>query len=184
MPSTDFRLRTRRLVLRPVTTGDRDALLALRNHPRVQATTSTGVAMEPERMQHQLERWVELWATLGVGTWLVELNGAAIAFVAIDPLGEGYPGVDPASLELGAVVHPDHWGSGIAAEAGVAAALDCFDRLGLPHVYATVDTTNDKSLALIAKVPGARLVSADDDELVYELPNPASVRDGGGQPPE
>ena len=181
MPTADLRLRTRRLVLRPVTTGDRDALLALRNHPRVQATTSTGSAMDPERMQRQLERWVELWATLGVGTWLVELDGQPVAFVAIDPMGEGYPGVDPAALELGAVVHPDHWGRGIAAEAGVAAALDCFDRLGLPHVYATVDATNDKSLTLIAKVPGTRLVSADEDELVYELPNPATVRNGGGQ---
>lgn len=156
-----------------MTSDDRDALLALRNHPKVQATTSTGSALEPERMQRQLDRWVELWDTIVVGTWLVEMDGEAVAFVALDPIGDGYPGVDPSALELGAVVHPDHWGSAIAAEAGMAIALDCFDRVGLPVLYATVDPTNDKSLALIAKVAGARLVSSADDELLYELPSPA-----------
>lgn len=173
MRPDDRLLRTPRLVLRPVSMDDRDTLLALRNHESVQGTTAIGAAMPPERMQRQLERWVELWETIGVGAWLVEMDGEPVAFLAIDPIGEGYPGVDPTALELGAVVHPGLWGSGIAGEAGMAAALDCFERLAVPKLYATVDPTNRKSLGAVAKVPGARLVSEDDDELVYELSNPA-----------
>ena len=129
--------------------------------------------MPDDRMDGELNRWVELWRTRGVGTWIAERDGEAVAFVALDPIGEGYPGVDPSAIELGAVVHPDHWGSAIAAEAGMAVALDCFDRAGLPVLYATVVPTNDRSLAAVAKVPGARLVSSADDELLYELPSPA-----------
>ncbi len=169
-----LRLRTPRLELRPVTSDDCDVLLALRNHPAVVATTETRAEMTQERMELQLRGWVDLWRTRRVGTWLVELDGRPVAFIAMDPIGDGYPGVDPEDLELGVVVHPDHWGSGIAAEAGLAAARDGFERVGLPRVYASLEPTNAKSVALVAKIPGARLLRADDGELVYELPNPAA----------
>jgi [ribosomal protein S5]-alanine N-acetyltransferase len=74
-------------------------------------------------------------------------------------------GVDPDEIELGVVVHPDHWGQGIAAEAGLAVATDCFRRVGLERVYAGVEPTNDNSLRVLAKVPGVRQVEGE----LYEL---------------
>jgi len=62
-------------------------------------------------------------------------------------------------------VHPDHWGLGIAVEAGLATAQDLFDRVGLDRLYAGVDPENEKSLRALAKAPGVRRI---DDEL-YEL---------------
>lgn len=44
------------------------------------------------------------------------LDGEPVAFVEVTPIGEG-SGVDPDAIEIGVVVHPDHWGKGFALEA-------------------------------------------------------------------
>ena len=157
-------LRTARLVLRPVTEGDLDTLVAIRNAPEVIGTTSTGEPLPRERMAGQLERRLQSWSERGLGSWLILIEGEPVGFVEVAPIGEG-SGVDPEELELGVVIHPQHWGKGIAAEAGLAAARDLFERVGCERVYAGVDPTNDKSLRVIAKAPGVRRL---DDEL-YEM---------------
>lgn len=170
-------LTTPRLTLRPVAENDLDTLLTLRNQPAVLATTVTGETLPVERMRRQLDRWLEQWRTLGTATWIVEQGGTAVAYVALDPMGDGYDGVDPGDLELGVIVRPDHWGQGIAGEAAMAVAGDCFSRVGLKQIYATVDDGNARSLAAIAKAERVELVSqADDGEYLYRLVAP------GGSP--
>ena len=157
-------LRTERLVLRPVGEDDLDTLLAIRNAPEVIATTDTGAELPRERMAGQLERRLESWRERGFGSWLILLDGEPVGFVELAPIGEDEP-VDADELELGVVVHPSHWGTGIAAEAGLAVARDVFARVGRERVYAGVDPTNDRSLRALAKAPGVRKIN---DEL-YEL---------------
>ena len=155
---------TDRLVLRPFVEEDVDTLLAIRNAPAVIATTDTGEPLPRERMEGQVRHRVELWRERGFGSWLILLEESPIGFVEVAPIGEG-SGIDPEEIELGVVVHPDHWGRGIAGEAGLAVAADCFERVGLERIYAGVDPTNAKSLRVVAKVGGLRQV---DGEL-YEL---------------
>ena len=157
-------LRTERLVLRPVTEGDVDAMLAIRNAPAAIATTFTRDALPRETMAGQVERRVQSWRERGFGSWLILFADAPVGFVELHPIGED-SGVDPDELELGVVVHPDHWGRGIAGEAGLAVARDCFDRVGRARVYAEIEETNEKSLRLVAKVPGARHLAGE----LYEL---------------
>ena len=157
-------LRTERLVLRPVAEGDLDTLLAIRNAPDVIATTSTGEPLPRERMERQLQHRLGLWRERGLGSWLILLEDEPIGFVEVAPIGEG-SGVDPEEIELGVIVHPDHWGRGIAGEAGLAVAADCFERVGLERIYAGVDPTNTKSLRVVEKVPAARRL----DDGLYEL---------------
>ena len=157
-------LRTERLLLRPVAEDDLDTLLAIRNAPAVISTTNTGEPLPRERMEGQLGRNVVSWRQHGLGSWLILLDGEPVGYVEIAPIGEG-SGVDPNEIELGVIVHPDHWGKGIAREAGLAAAGDLFRRVGLERVYAGVDPENVKSLRALAKAPGVRKI---DDEL-YEL---------------
>jgi [ribosomal protein S5]-alanine N-acetyltransferase len=157
-------LRTERLVLRPVSADDLETMLAIRNAPDVIGTTNTREPLPRERMQAQLERRLASWRDRGFGSWLVLLEAEPVAFVEVTPIGEG-SGVDPDEIELGVVVHPDHWGQGIAAEAGLAVATDCFRRVGLERVYAGVEPTNGNSLRVLAKVPGVRQVEGE----LYEL---------------
>lgn len=157
-------LRTERLVLRPVTEADVDAMLTVRNAPAAIATTNTKEPLPRERMAGQVERRVRTWRERGFGSWLILLDGEAVGFVEVHPIGEG-SGVDADELELGVVVHPDHWGRGIAGEAGLAVARDCFERVGRERVYAEIEATNEKSLRLVAKHPQVRHVAGE----LYEL---------------
>jgi RimJ/RimL family protein N-acetyltransferase len=158
------RLETERLVLRPVAEDDLDTLLAIRNAPEVVGTTNTGEALPRERMAAQLGRRLQTWRERGFGSWLVLLEDEPVGFVEVAPIGDGEP-VDPDELELGVVVRPQHWGSGIAVEAGLAAARDLFERVGRERVYAGVDPANERSLRALAKAPGVRKVH----EELYEL---------------
>ena len=151
-------------MLRPVTEDDVDAMLAVRNAPAVIATTNTKEPLPRERLAGQVERRVATWRERRFGSWLIIRDGRTIGFVEVHPIGEE-SGVDPDELELGVVLHPDQWGQGIALEAGAAVARDLFDRVGRQRVYAEVEETNDKSLRLVAKVPGARHLGGE----LYEL---------------
>jgi len=157
-------LTTDRLVLRPWAEGDLDTLLAIRNAPEVIGTTYTGEPLLREDLAGQLERRMASWRDRGLGSWLILLAGEPVGYVEVAPIGEE-TGVDPEEIELGVVVHPRHWGKGIAGEAGSAVARDLFERVGLARVYAGDDPTNEKSLRVVAKAPGLRKL---DDEL-YEL---------------
>lgn len=173
-------LTTERLVLRPWAIDDLDTLLAIRNAPEVIGTTHTGEPLPRERMAGQLGRRLESWRDRGLGSWLILLEEEPVGFVEVAPIGED-SGVDPDEIELGVVVHPSHWGKGIAGEAGQAVARDLFERVGLARVYAGVDPTNEKSLRVVAKAPGLRKL---DDEL-YELTAEAfAARDALGSPHE
>lgn len=167
-------LHTPRLHLRPVAESDLDTVLAIRNAPAVIVTTGTRAALPREVMAGQLQRRVTSWRERGLGSWLVLQDGDPVGFVEVTPIGEG-SGVDPEAIEIGVVVHPDHWGQGLAVEAGMAVARDLFERVGLDRVYAEVDPDNEKSLRAMAKAPGARRL---DDEL-YEL---TPVTENTGQP--
>ena len=112
----------------------------------------------------QLARRRESWREHGFGSWLVLLDGEPVAFVEVAPIGEG-SGVDPDAIEIGVVVHPDHWGKGFAFEAGLAAARDLFERVAVDRVYAGVDPENEKSLRAIAKTPGVRKL--DDSSTTH-----------------
>jgi [ribosomal protein S5]-alanine N-acetyltransferase len=160
-------LRTERLILRPVTEDDVDTMLAIRNAPAAIPTTFTKEPLPRETLAGQVGRRVETWRERGFGSWLVLLGGEPIAYVEVHPIGEG-SGVDPDELEIGVVLHPDHWGRGIAAEAGLAVARDLFDRVGRDVVYAGIEATNDKSLRLVQKVPGVRHVGGEIYELTRE----------------
>ncbi len=143
-PRSPVVLRTERLVLRPVTEDDLDVMLAIRNAPEVIATTSTGEPLPREQMAGQLQRRAESWRARGLGSWLILLEESPAGLAEVAPIGEG-SGVDPEEIELGVIVHPDHWGRGFAGEAGLAVARDCFERVGLERVYAGVDPENENA---------------------------------------
>jgi RimJ/RimL family protein N-acetyltransferase len=157
-------LRTERLALRPVTEADVDVLLGIRNAAPVLATTGTREPLPRERKAGQVERRVQTWRERGFGSWLVLEQDEPVGYVEVHPIGEE-SGVDPDELEVGIVLHPDRWGRGIAAEAGLAVARDLFERVGRERVYAEIEAQNDKSLRLVAKAPGVRHVGGE----LYEL---------------
>jgi RimJ/RimL family protein N-acetyltransferase len=149
-----YPVRTGRLLLRPLTVGDVDALLAYRSRPDV----CRYVPFEPMTREVINERLASQWAnteltdegqalTLGVevaGTG--QLIGDVVLFWHSRAHGGG---------EIGYVVHPDFVGRGYATEAARALLRLGFEELGLHRIIARLDERNDSS-ARLAKRLGMR----------------------------
>jgi RimJ/RimL family protein N-acetyltransferase len=150
-----YPVRTRRLLLRPLTVGDVDALLTYRSRPDV----CRYVPFEPMTRDVIHERLASQWAnteltdegqslTLGIevaGTG--ELVGDVVLFWHSREHGGG---------EIGYVVHPDFSGHGYATEAAHALLRLGFDELGLHRIIARIDERNAPSAKLAQRL-GMRL---------------------------
>jgi RimJ/RimL family protein N-acetyltransferase len=146
-----YPVRTRRLLLRPLTVGDVDALLVYRSRPDV----CRYVPFEPMTREVIKERLASQWAnteltdegqalTLGVemaGTG--ELVGDVMLFWHSREHGGG---------EIGYVLHPDFSGHGYATEAAHALLRLGFDELGLHRIIARVDERNESSAKLARRL--------------------------------
>jgi RimJ/RimL family protein N-acetyltransferase len=136
-------IKTERLVLRESEARDRPAFIELFASPEV------GTYIGGPRPRDELER-----TTAGIpgrrpGLFVVDLDGAMIGMITLDPSdAKGHAG----KTELGYLFLPEAWGHGYAAEA-CAAALGWFAEAhpGEPVVLCT-QTANDRSMRLAAKL--------------------------------
>lgn len=144
-------IRTERLLLRPLTVDDIDALLAYRSR----ADVARYVPFEPMTREAVEERLATQWAntdltdegqamTLGVelaGTG--ELIGDVVLFWHSREHGGG---------EIGYVVHPGFAGHGYATEAAQALLRLGFEELGLHRIVARIDERNEPSARLARRL--------------------------------
>ncbi|GLI00192.1 GNAT family N-acetyltransferase [Phytohabitans aurantiacus] len=149
-----YPVRTRRLSLRPLTSGDIDALLAYRSQPDV----CRYVPFEPMDRQVIAERLAGQWAlsaltdegqalTLGVElTETGELVGDVVLF---------WHSREHRGGELGYVVNPAFGGHGYATEAARALLRLGFEELGLHRIIARIEERNEPS-ARVARRLGMR----------------------------
>ena len=133
-------IETARLRLRPARPGDLEALHAVLSHPDAMRYWST-----PPHDSLDLTRdW--LAATIGIPPgvgedFVVEHVGHVIGKAGL----YRFP-------EVGFILHPDHWGRGLATEA-LGAVLDRAFRVhGLLSVIADVDPRNTASLRLLTRL--------------------------------
>jgi len=149
-----YPIRTARLLLRPLTARDVDALLAYRSRPDV----CRYVPFEPMDRPTIEERLATQWAnatltdegqalTLGVELAATgELIGDVVLFWRSREHGGG---------EIGYVIHPDSAGHGYATEAARALLRLGFEDLRLHRIVARLDERNTAS-ANVARRLGMR----------------------------
>ncbi|MFB7465016.1 GNAT family N-acetyltransferase [Streptomyces sp. NPDC056224] len=142
-------LRTERLVLRESGARDRSAFIELFASPEV------GTYIGGARPRDELERAVPEVPGRRPRCFVVELDGAMIGMVTLDPRDaerRGHVRPEGGEAELGYLFLPEAWGRGYAAEA-CAAALDWFaDVLPGEPVVLTTQSTNDRAMRLAAKL--------------------------------
>ncbi|MEU2391790.1 GNAT family N-acetyltransferase [Streptomyces sp. NPDC007369] len=146
----DYPVRTGRLALRPVRSGDLDAIHAHRSLPEV----AKYLPHEPhtrEATRQTLERMTAGEALAEPGGWLdlaVETEtGRVVGEVLLKRDGRA-----PLTGEIGFAFHPDVHGTGIPTEA-VSAALDlAFDTFGWHRVFGVCNVQNTASAALMRRV--------------------------------
>ena len=146
-----YPVRTERLLLRPLTAHDADALLAYRSRPDV----CRYVPFEPMTREVINERISSQWAcseltdegqALTLGVVVAEpdqLVGDVVLF---------WHSRLHAGGELGYVINPDFGGRGFATEAARAVLRLGFEELGLHRIVARIDERNDASARLARRL--------------------------------
>jgi RimJ/RimL family protein N-acetyltransferase len=129
-------LTTRRLVLRPARPDDLDDLHAVFSQPAAMRYWS--------RPEHD-----ELADTAEVLRWLIETPTERVIVRegrVIGKAGVWRP------WEVGFILHPDHWGAGLATEAMQAIVADMFARPEVPALTAETDPRNAGSIAVLRRL--------------------------------
>ncbi|MFG2869845.1 GNAT family N-acetyltransferase [Streptomyces sp. NPDC048338] len=142
-------IRTERLVLRVSEARDRASFIDLFASPEV------GTYIGGARPRGDLERAMPEVPGRRPGLFVIDLDGAMIGMITLDPRTADRPGhvrPEAGESELGYLFLPEVWGRGYAAEA-CAAALDWFTAAlpGEPVVLST-QSANDRAMRLAAKL--------------------------------
>lgn len=156
----DYPVVTARLLLRPLSSADTEALVSYRSLEEV----CRFVPFEPMDATVVSDRLAGGWsrrAIMAEGEALtsgVEVAGTGQLIGDVMLL---FASAEHRGGEIGWVFHPGHSGHGYATEAAHAVLHLAFDQLGLHRVIARVDARNDASLRL-----GARLGMRREAHLV------------------
>ena len=134
-----MRIETERLVLRTAEPGDLEAMHAVLSDPRAMTWWSS----LPHETLEQTKGWLDGMIAKGPENpdFVVEKDGAVIGKAGFWRLPE-----------VGYILHPDHWGQGLAGEA-VGAAIDhVFATTDVEALTADVDPENAASIRLLERL--------------------------------
>jgi [ribosomal protein S5]-alanine N-acetyltransferase len=142
-------LRTARLLLRPFTSADTDALFALRSNAHVMRYWDAPLWSERAQAEQFITACMRM-AEDGTGARLAIDRDSDEAFIGWCGLTRWNPMYRSASL--GYSLDDAVWGRGYATEAGRAVLQWAFDSLDLNRVQAEVDTRNAASARVLEKL--------------------------------
>jgi [ribosomal protein S5]-alanine N-acetyltransferase len=142
-----FTLVLPRVVLRPVSSGDREFLIGHWSDPAVRRFLFDGTPPVVEQIEQAIVDSARDFAALGYGLWLIcrVPNDAPIGTVGLRPL-------DDLGLEVFYSLTPSVWGRGYATETARGVIDYALGPIGLTEVFAEVDEGNTASLAVIDRV--------------------------------
>jgi RimJ/RimL family protein N-acetyltransferase len=148
----DYPVETERLLLRPLTPDDVDAVHAYQSHPDVCAY----VPYEPRTREEVAAR---LSGPHFARTTLDGEGQVLFLGIVVKDTGQlvgdvmlAWHSARDRSGELGYQLHPDHWGHGYATEAAAAMLRLGFDGLGLRRITARIDADNPASGAVLRRL--------------------------------
>lgn len=141
-------LHTDRLVLRPLSGEDADALHRISNDPQVRRYLWDDEPVSRETIGGLLSRSERSFSEEGIGLFGVRLRGedallGFCGFVRLEGMEE---------MELGYELAPEAWGRGLATEAARECVRYAFGRAGFERVIAGADAPNAASLRIIEKL--------------------------------
>ena len=156
-------LHTARLLLRPFTEADTDAIFALQSNSRVLRYWDT----PPWETRAQAERFIAVCRQFeqeGTGARLAITRAADSVFIGWCALFRWDP--DYRSAKMGYCLAEAAWGQGFATEAAGAVLQWAFDTLDLNRVQSETDTRNTASGRVLEKLGFIREGTLREDCIV------------------
>jgi RimJ/RimL family protein N-acetyltransferase len=147
----DFPVQTERLLIRPLTSDDVDALHSYRSIPEV----CRYVPFEPMTKDEITERIGRQWANRELtdeGQFFILGVEARDSAALVGDVFLSWASREHATGEIGWVFHPDHGGRGYATEAARELLRLGFDGIGLHRMMARLDERNDASARLCRRL--------------------------------
>ena len=139
---------TERLVMRGFRDDDLDELAAISADPEVTRWVGDENGLSRQETWRRMAYWVGHWELRGFGQWALEERETGRLLGRTGLLQpEGWPG-----LEVGWLVAREHWGRGIAPEAGRASIEWGREELGLTHIISLIEDENERSARVAEKL--------------------------------
>jgi RimJ/RimL family protein N-acetyltransferase len=164
-------LRTQRLVLRPWTHKDVDALHALWTAPGVRRYLWDDVVITRDVAERLVDSHIALADHHGIGYWALHILPVSLAEAPV----AGFCGFrfvdDGPEIELVYGLQAEHWGKGLATEACLAAIEYLWCSTGFQRVYARTDPPNEGSVRVMRRL-GMAHESTDPSTITYVLRRP------------
>jgi RimJ/RimL family protein N-acetyltransferase len=156
-----MQLETERLLLRPLSEDDLDAIAPLYGDADVMRYIGAGVPWTRHRAAEAIDRWTSYWAADGFGMLAVvrREDDALIGDVGLlawnpDTWSHGTrASIGPgAEIEIGWTLGRDAWGRGYATEAARAVRDWARDELGLERLISLIHPENAASIRVAEKL--------------------------------
>ncbi len=141
-------LETERLLMRPITDDDFDAVAALYGDADVMRFIGLRGPMTREQTKDRLAFMVDHWRQHGFGMWALRLKDGG-EFVG--RCGLRYMD-NTTEIELGYTLAKAYWGKGLATEASRAVVRHAFEVLKLGRLVAIADPANMASVNVMKKL--------------------------------
>lgn len=162
-------IQTERLILRPFEPVDEDAAFAFFGDPAVMRFSLNGVHTSRKPTEDFIVTNIHRQKRAGYSIWaVVEREGGEL--IGMCGLAEFSHGIE--GIEIAYRLRKDHWGRGLATEAGQGTVEYAFANLRLDRLIAAVEPANIASVRVLEKCGldrvGRRRI-AGREALVYEL---------------
>ncbi|MEV6871932.1 GNAT family protein [Amycolatopsis sp. NPDC051128] len=161
----DYPITTARLLLRPFTPGDLDALNSFQSRSDVARYLYWGPRSRAESAAALAKR-VHSSTLTKEGQFLAVAVELAATGQLIGDLNLEWLSSEHRQGEIGFVFHPDHHGKGLAAEAATELLRLAFEDLGLHRVIGRCDGRNTASAALMERLGMRREAHLRENEIV------------------
>ena len=146
-------VKTKRLELRPFQDSDRDAAVRLLMDSRVKQTYMLPDFENESKAEGLFRRLMELSLKEGRYVAAISLDGQLIGFMNDVEIEGG-------AVEMGYVIHPNHWGKGYMTEA-LEAAIEELHQIGFHQVITGAFETNLASIRVMEKCGMEKLSKTD-----------------------
>jgi RimJ/RimL family protein N-acetyltransferase len=141
-------IHTERLVMRGFREDDLDELAAISADSEVTRWVGDENGLSRQETWRRMAYWIGHWELRGFGQWALEERETGRLVGRTGLLRpEGWPG-----LEVGWLVAREHWGRGIAPEAGRAAIEWAREELGADRIISLIEDHNHNSARVAEKL--------------------------------